>query len=75
VAFADGRPFHTLDLTAGGCAVEHRCGGDRYDGAYRLTGPDTLEVDWRVTGPRKDLEIRTTYRRIGPAVRRPVTAR
>jgi hypothetical protein len=75
VAFADGRPFHALDLATGACAVEHRCGGDRYDGAYRLTGPDTLEVDWRVTGPRKDLEISTTYRRIGPAVTRPATAR
>ena len=58
---ADGRPFHALDLEGG--PVEHRCGADRYAGAYRLRDPDTLEVRWRVTGPRKDLEIATTYRR------------
>jgi len=61
VAFADGRPFHPLDLEGG--PVEHRCGADRYAGAYRLRDPDTLEVRWRVTGPRKELEIETTYRR------------
>ena len=61
VRFADGRPFHALDLEGG--PVEHACGADRYAGAYRLRDPDTLEVRWRVTGPRKDLEIATTYRR------------
>jgi hypothetical protein len=61
VAFADGRPFHPLDLDGG--PVEHRCGEDRYAGSYRLRDADTLDVRWRVTGPAKDLEIETTYRR------------
>jgi hypothetical protein len=63
VAFADGRPFHALDLTDGACAVEHVCGEDRYEGEYRLSDAGTLAVRWRVTGPAKDLEITTTYRR------------
>jgi uncharacterized protein DUF6314 len=67
VAFGDGRPFHTLDLATGMCAVEHLCGDDRYDGEYRLTSPDTLEVDWRVTGPGEDLDISATYRRCSGA--------
>jgi hypothetical protein len=61
VQFEDGRPFHRLDLEGG--PVEHLCGADRYVGAYRLRDADTLDVRWRVTGPRKDLEIETTYRR------------
>jgi hypothetical protein len=65
VEFEDGRPFHPLDLATGACAVEHRCGDDLYAGEYRLLGPDALDVRWRVTGPRKDQEILTTYRR-GP---------
>jgi uncharacterized protein DUF6314 len=61
VKFADGRPFHPLVLDE---PVRHACGEDRYDGRYRLRDPDTLEVRWRVTGPSKDLEIETTYRRV-----------
>jgi Family of unknown function (DUF6314) len=63
VEFADGRPFHPLVL---GEPVEHACGDDRYAGEYRLPDPDTLEVRWRVTGPAKDLEIESTYRRRSP---------
>jgi hypothetical protein len=61
VEFADGRPFHRLSLD--GEPVEHLCGADRYAGSYRLRDADTLDVRWRVTGPRKDLEIAATYRR------------
>jgi hypothetical protein len=61
VQFADGRPFHPLDLTGG--PVEHLCGEDTYTGAYRLVAPDRLEVSWRVTGPDKDQRIETVYRR------------
>jgi hypothetical protein len=63
VEFDDGRPFHPLDLATGACTVEHRCGDDLYAGEYRLLGPDALDVHWRVTGPRKDLQIHTAYRR------------
>jgi hypothetical protein len=61
VRFADGRPFHPLDLS--GRPVEHRCGDDRYVGEYRLLGPDALEVVWDVTGPHKHQRIASSYRR------------
>jgi hypothetical protein len=61
VRFADGRPFHPLDLT--GRPVEHLCGEDRYTGEYRLRGPDALEIAWDVTGPRKRQRIESSYRR------------
>lgn len=60
VAFADGRPFHALDLAG---AVEYRCGDDLYTGDYRLHGPDELYVQWDVTGPQKRQRIRSIYRR------------
>ena len=63
VLFEDGRPFHPLDLSGGDCTVVHLCGRDRYDGTYRFAGADTLFVRWRVTGPAKDLDIRSEYRR------------
>ena len=61
VRFADGRLFHPLDLT--GRTVEHRCGEDRYTGAYRLRGRDALEIAWDVIGPHKHQRIETSYRR------------
>jgi hypothetical protein len=61
VEFADGRPFHPLDLT--GRPVEHLCGDDRYTGTYRLAGPDVLEVVWEVFGPGKRQRIESVYRR------------
>jgi Family of unknown function (DUF6314) len=63
VRFADGRPFHPLDLRDGACEVAHPCGEDRYDGIYRLVGPDELDVRWRVRGPEKDARIASLYRR------------
>ena len=63
VRFADGRPFHPLDLREGTCAVAHPCGEDRYEGVYRVSGPDELEVRWCVRGPAKDGVIETRYRR------------
>ena len=63
VEFEDGRPFHPLDLRTGACAVEHLCGEDRYAGEYRVVGPDELQVDWYVVGPRKRQLIETVYRR------------
>jgi hypothetical protein len=61
VRFADGRPFHPLDLT--GAPVEHLCGEDRYRGRFRLLDPDALDVVWEVTGPHKHQRIETSYRR------------
>ncbi len=64
VLFEDGSLFHPLDLGSGGAAVEHPCGPDVYAGAYDLRDRDRLDVRWDVTGPRKDQEIRSVYRRI-----------
>ena len=61
VRFADGRAFHSLDLT--GAPVEHLCGDDRYLGRFRLVGSDALDVVWEVTGPHKHQRIETSYRR------------
>ncbi|MEQ8833158.1 MAG: DUF6314 family protein [Miltoncostaeaceae bacterium] len=64
VLFADGRPFHPLDLTGGRCTVVHPCGDDRYEGDLALAdGGAILTVRWRVTGPAKDLDIRSRYTR------------
>jgi Family of unknown function (DUF6314) len=63
VFFSDGRFFHELDLTAGVWACRHDCGEDRYDGKFTLLGAETWRVVWRVTGPRKDLILDSTYRR------------
>lgn len=65
VLFTDGRLFHTLDLSAGRCAAFHPCSEDRYEGVYGAADNDTLLVRWRITGPRKDLIIATTFRRAG----------
>jgi hypothetical protein len=62
VRFADGRPFHALDLDgASACALEHPCGEDRYTGEFSLDGPDAFEIRWRVTGPRKAQALTGRY--------------
>jgi len=61
VRFADGRPFHVLDLTAGSCEARHPCGADVYRGRYAVDGPDRFVVTWRVAGPRKDDVIESVY--------------
>ena len=38
----------------------HLCGEDRYDGAMRVLD-DGVEVSWKVTGPKKNMEIRRRY--------------
>jgi len=63
VSFSDGRPFHDLDLTAGRWQATHLCDPDRYDGEFTVLGPDAWRVVWKVTGPRKDLTLDSTYRR------------
>lgn len=62
--FADGRPFHTLDLAAGLAEVTHQCPPDTYAGRYRLAGPDLWWRAWHVEGPRKQQRIVSRFRRI-----------
>jgi hypothetical protein len=63
LSFADGRPFHDLDLTAGRWQVQHGCAPDRYDGEFLALSATQWRAVWRVVGPRKDLLIRGGYRR------------
>jgi hypothetical protein len=63
VLFADGRPFHRLDLSGGRTTVTHPCGDDVYEGEYAIRGPGELDVIWRVRGPAKDQRIASRYRR------------
>lgn len=64
VTFEDGRFFHLLDLRRGWWDAVHQCGQDRYDGTFRVGGPDLLENGWSVAGPGKDQELSTCYRRL-----------
>jgi hypothetical protein len=66
VYFADGRPFHALDLGADRCDAEHLCGADLYRGSYVIESDDVLRVVWHVDGPRKRDVIESVYRRRGP---------
>ncbi|MFE1765683.1 DUF6314 family protein [Streptomyces angustmyceticus] len=65
VEFADGRPFHDLDLRTGRWNTVHPCAADRYAGSFTVTGPDTWHLEWRVAGPAKDHLLRSHYRRLG----------
>ena len=63
VRFADGRPFHSLDLTSGSADVTHLCGADTYRGHYAVQTRDRFTTTWRVSGPRKDDLIESVYER------------
>lgn len=56
VLFADGRDFHPW---APGRTVVHPCGEDRYDGLVEIADAGQWRVTWDVTGPAKDMTIRS----------------
>ena len=62
VFFPDGRFFHQVPL--GGGDVHHHCAPDQYDGHYSFHSLTAFSVLWRVTGPRKDYVMRSTYRQV-----------
>ncbi|MGX1757224.1 DUF6314 family protein [Streptomyces lydicus] len=64
IRFADGRPFHDLDLRTGRWRAVHPCAEDRYEGTFTVTGADTWHLEWRVGGPAKDQLLRSAYRRL-----------
>ncbi|MFF3908798.1 DUF6314 family protein [Streptomyces sp. NPDC001848] len=66
VRFADGRPFHDLDLTTGHHIAEHPCAADLYRGEFTVYDADRWRTVWRVGGPAKDLVLTTDYTREGP---------
>jgi uncharacterized protein DUF6314 len=63
VRFRDGRPFHDLDLSTGQDHPRHACPPDIYEGAFLALGPSAWRIEWKVTGPRKDYDLVTTYTR------------
>ena len=65
VRFADGRPFHGLDLTTGHHIADHPCSADLYRGEFTVRDADHWRTVWRVRGPAKDLELTTAYARVG----------
>ncbi|MFF8101753.1 DUF6314 family protein [Streptomyces sp. NPDC014986] len=64
VRFADGRPFHDLDLRAGRYVAGHPCSADLYRGEFTVRDADHWRTVWRVRGPAKDLELITGYARV-----------
>ncbi|MFF3847472.1 DUF6314 family protein [Streptomyces sp. NPDC002328] len=65
VRFADGRPFHLLDLTTGRHTADHPCSADLYRGEFTVADADRWRTVWRVRGPAKDLLLTTDYVREG----------
>ncbi|KMS89446.1 MULTISPECIES: DUF6314 family protein [Streptomyces] len=65
VRFADGRPFHELDLTTGRYVADHPCAADLYRGEFTVRDADHWRTVWRVGGPAKDLVLTTDYVRQG----------
>ncbi|WP_077800733.1 DUF6314 family protein [Streptomyces sp. JHA26] len=65
VRFADGRPFHDLDLTSGRHVADHPCAADLYRGEFTVRDRDHWRTVWRVGGPAKDLLLTTEYAREG----------
>ncbi|MFF4694589.1 DUF6314 family protein [Streptomyces chattanoogensis] len=63
VFFADGRPFHDLDLHTGRWCAVHPCAADRYRGTFTVVTADEWRLEWRVGGPAKDQLLRSVYRR------------
>lgn len=63
VRFADGRPFHDLDLASGRHVTDHPCSADLYRGEFTVRDEDHWRTVWRVRGPAKDLVLTTDYSR------------
>ncbi|WP_052269726.1 MULTISPECIES: DUF6314 family protein [Streptomyces] len=63
VRFADGRPFHPLDLASGRCTADHLCSADLYRGEFTVRDTDHWRTVWRVGGPAKNLLLSTDYER------------
>jgi hypothetical protein len=63
VRFADGRPFHPLDLSGGRWTAEHACGADLYRGRFEALGCDRWTAEWEIVGPRKDQVLSSRFTR------------
>ncbi len=61
VHFADGRFFHRFDAEDAAPASSHHCPPDLYRVRYDFRAWPRWQAEWRVTGPRKDYAMVTTY--------------
>jgi hypothetical protein len=66
VRFADGRPFHGLDLRSGRHVADHPCSADLYRGEFTVADAGHWRTVWRVGGPAKNLLLITEYTRGEP---------
>ena len=62
LTFEDGRDFHDFSPRRGAEAV-HLCGADTYRVRYGFGDWPVWTSVWIVTGPRKDLTLRTVFSR------------
>lgn len=62
-AFPDNRPFHTIPLGVERPETTYLCPPDRYVVSYDFADAAEWRSTWRVTGPRKDYRMVSTYRR------------
>lgn len=65
VCFDDGRPFHRFDPMSVTASASHDCAPDIYQVRYDFFAWPVWSTRWRVSGPRKDYTMDTTYRRTG----------
>lgn len=65
IQFADGRPFHKLDLNCTMPFDTHFCEPDVYNVSYDFRSWPVWRCEWRVQGPRKDYRMWSRYRFMG----------
>ncbi|MFH8345634.1 DUF6314 family protein [Streptomyces sp. NPDC018045] len=63
VTFADGRPFHDLDLRTGHWTARHPCAADLYDAEFTVVSPEEWHLRWQVGGPAKSQVLYSVYRK------------
>lgn len=63
VHFDDSRLFHRFDPRDGAPEARHDCAPDLYLATYEFADWPRWQVEWRVTGPRKDYRMVTRYLR------------
>ncbi|MEM8775113.1 MAG: DUF6314 family protein [Pseudomonadota bacterium] len=62
VFFGDGREFHSIDRHAPDAT--HFCDPDTYNVRYRFESWPIWQAEWRVTGPKKDYLMVSTYNKM-----------
>ncbi|MBP7241379.1 DUF6314 family protein [Amaricoccus sp.] len=65
VLFADGRLFHSFHPADPAPTAEHECPPDLYRARYDFAAWPCWQVEWRVSGPRKDYDMVSRFRPAG----------